>query len=125
MIIFAAINTSRSQPLFLSWLRDHLLPCPFKLITGLDCPGCGFQRAVLALMQGNLGESFRLYPPTIPLLLFFVYALADRFLKLDTEKGLIKKSLFIIIGWMVLISYGVKLWHMAHDNSPALTAAIM
>ncbi len=124
-IISAIINASRSQPLFISWLRDHLIPCPFKYITGLDCPGCGFQRSLLALMQGNLSESFRLYPPTIPLLLFFIYGIADRFFKLDTEKGLFKKTFFIVVGWVILINYGIKLWYIAHDRSPALAAAIM
>nr|WP_294791533.1 DUF2752 domain-containing protein [uncultured Mucilaginibacter sp.] len=125
MAIISAIIISRSQPLFISWLRDHLLPCPFKYITGLDCPGCGFQRSLLALVQGNLSESFRLYPPTIPLLLFFLYGIADRFFKLDNEKGLVKKSLFIVVGWVILINYGIKLWYIAHDRSPALAAAIM
>ncbi|MFD0750493.1 DUF2752 domain-containing protein [Mucilaginibacter calamicampi] len=123
VIVSAIINISRSQPLFISWLRDHLLPCPFKYFTGLDCPGCGFQRSVLALMQGNLSESFRLYPATIPLLLFIIYTLADRFFKLDTEKGLLKKSFFVIVGWLVLISYGFKLWHIAYDKSAALAVA--
>lgn len=125
LITTAVINISRGQPLFISWLRDHLLPCPFKYITGLDCPGCGFQRAILALMQGNFNESFHLYPPAIPLLLLFIYGIADRFLKLDTEKGLLKKSLFVLVGWIVLISYGVKVWHIAYDNSLALAEATM
>jgi hypothetical protein len=127
MAIIACINDiSRGQPLLISWLRDHLLPCPFKYITGLDCPGCGFQRAVLALAQGNFEQSFRLYPPAIPLLLLFIFGIADGLFKMDTEKGLLKKSFFILVGWMVLISYGFKLWHVyAYDSSPALAAATM
>ena len=27
--------------------------CPFKLVTGLQCPGCGIQRALHALLQGR------------------------------------------------------------------------
>lgn len=27
--------------------------CPFKLLTGLSCPGCGIQRAVHALLNGR------------------------------------------------------------------------
>ncbi|MGY3214951.1 DUF2752 domain-containing protein [Mucilaginibacter sp. HD30] len=125
-LITALINISRGQPVFISWLRDHLLSCPFKYITGLDCPGCGFQRAVLALVQGDINESFRIYAPTIPLLLFFTYTLTDRFFKLDTEKGLLKKSLFVLVGWIVLINYGIKLWGIfTHDNSLAFAAATM
>jgi hypothetical protein len=33
----------------------HLLPpCPFKAVTGLDCPGCGLTRGVRELVRGHL-----------------------------------------------------------------------
>jgi hypothetical protein len=98
-----------SRLIFINWLQNHLLPCPFKYFTGIDCPGCGFQRSVMALIQGNLYKSFALYPAAIPLLLFFAYGLADKFFKLDTSKNIIKKSLFIFIGSIVLVSYSIKL----------------
>ncbi len=31
--------------------------CPFKLLTGLNCPGCGIQRAVHALLHGRFAEA--------------------------------------------------------------------
>lgn len=35
-----------------------LIPkCPFKLLTGLDCPGCGFQRAMHALLHGDIAQA--------------------------------------------------------------------
>lgn len=97
---------------FFKWLQGHLIPCPFKYFTGIDCPGCGFQRSVLALVHGDLHESFLLYPPAIPLLLFFVYGIADGFFKLDTKKEVVKKTLFIVIGSMVMISYIFKLYYL-------------
>lgn len=33
---------------------DVLLPCPFHAATGLDCPGCGTTRALIALTRGDL-----------------------------------------------------------------------
>jgi hypothetical protein len=37
-----------------------LMPkCPFKMLTGLDCPGCGFQRAMHALLHGHVAEAIR------------------------------------------------------------------
>ncbi|OAQ41839.1 hypothetical protein A5893_01605 [Pedobacter psychrophilus] len=44
-------------------MSGFLLPCLFKKITNLDCPGCGFQRSVLSLFEGDFLESWQLYPP--------------------------------------------------------------
>jgi hypothetical protein len=99
-----------SRLTFVSWLQNHLIPCPFKYLTGIDCPGCGFQRSVLALIQGDVSKSFTIYPPTIPLLIFFAYGIADSFFKLDNQKGIIKKAGFIIAGTIVLVSYGIKMF---------------
>ncbi len=32
-------------------------PCPMKVATGLDCPGCGGLRCVHSLMEGNIGAA--------------------------------------------------------------------
>lgn len=106
------IYTSCSQLGFIHWLQDHLIRCPFKYLTGIDCPGCGFQRSLIALMQGDFSRSFSTYPPTIPLLLLFVYGIADAFFKLDTPAFLVKKTLFIVTGNIVLISYFLKMWYL-------------
>jgi hypothetical protein len=87
-----------------------LLPCPFKYITGIDCPGCGFQRSVLALLQGDLHKSFQFYPPAIPLIIFFIYGIADGIFKLDTKNEIIKKTGFIVAGSIILVSYCIKLY---------------
>ena len=33
--------------------------CPFHLITGLQCPGCGTQRAIHCLLHGDMMEALR------------------------------------------------------------------
>lgn len=46
-------------------------PCPLKKFAGLDCPGCGSQRAFHALLHLQFGEAFRFNPlaiASIPLL---------------------------------------------------------
>jgi hypothetical protein len=104
-----------SQLVFINWLQSHLIRCPFKYVTGIDCPGCGFQRSVLALVQGNLHESFTLYPPTIPLLLVLAYYLAGRVLKWNGEKFVSKRMLVIAMAAIVIFNYGVKLWALYHN----------
>uniref|UniRef100_UPI004055EB1F DUF2752 domain-containing protein n=1 Tax=Alistipes sp. TaxID=1872444 RepID=UPI004055EB1F len=48
--------------------------CPFKFFTGLDCPGCGSQRALHALLQGNFVEAFW-YNPFLWLVMPYLLAL--------------------------------------------------
>jgi hypothetical protein len=51
---------------------NGMLPCPVKTWWGIDCPGCGFQRAFFALLQGDLSESWHHYPALIPFLVTMV-----------------------------------------------------
>lgn len=110
LVNFTILQISRSRQLSVSWLQNHLLPCPFKYITGIECPGCGFQRSVIALIQGKLHQSLQLYPAAIPLLIFFTYGFADKRFNLDTPENTIKKTVAVLMGIMILGSYVIKLW---------------
>ncbi|MGC8759863.1 MAG: DUF2752 domain-containing protein [Bryobacteraceae bacterium] len=37
-------------------------PCPFRLCTGMSCPGCGATRAVHALLHLRFEEAWKLNP---------------------------------------------------------------
>ena len=40
--------------------NSHFYPkCPFKLLTGYECPGCGSQRAIHYLLNLNIGSAFK------------------------------------------------------------------
>lgn len=41
---------------------DFFPPCPFRLLTGLQCPGCGSTRAFHQLLHGHLGAALALNP---------------------------------------------------------------
>jgi hypothetical protein len=43
--------------------------CPFKLMTGLPCPGCGMTRSVVALLHGDITTSTYYHPLGAPLVL--------------------------------------------------------
>ncbi|MEI7056397.1 DUF2752 domain-containing protein [Nocardioides sp. CCNWLW239] len=38
-------------------IEDGPVLCPFRLLTGLPCPGCGLTRSWVYLMHGDLGSS--------------------------------------------------------------------
>ena len=45
---------------FTNPLESQLAPkCFWKLATGTDCPGCGFQRALHAFLHGNFADAAR------------------------------------------------------------------
>lgn len=50
-------------------IPEGLTLCPFKLLTGHACPGCGMGHAVVYAMRGRFAESFRFHPLGTPLLL--------------------------------------------------------
>lgn len=93
--------------MFLDWLEHHLLPCPTKYFFGMECPGCGMQRAIIELLRGNLVESIKLYPPLIPMLLMLVVLVIN--LKVNSavwQKVL--KYFFIANVAIILINYIFK-----------------
>lgn len=62
-------------------------PCPFHLLTGFDCPGCGMTRAFLLLSQLRLGEAVAAHPAAPALLLAMVgYALRPGWRALRSER---------------------------------------
>ena len=110
--------------LFYKWLQGHLISCPFKSLTGIDCPGCGFQRAAIALLQARLRDSISLYPPLIPILLFGCYCIADSYFKIGNKKPKLKTNLFMLVGVIVLLSYSLKMWGLYHGYITSAFAAI-
>ena len=93
--------------MFFNWLEHHLLPCPIKHFFGIECPGCGMQRAIIELLKGNLWDSIRLYPPLIPLIILFILLIIN--LKVNSiawQKTL--KYWFIVNAIIILTNYIFK-----------------
>lgn len=64
---------------FLNPVDYALVPkCPFKLLTGFACPGCGIQRAVHAALHGAWAEAWAYNR-------FLIYSLPYLFLVMLTE----------------------------------------
>ena len=48
--------------------------CPFKMLTGLPCPGCGGTRALVELLHGRFTEALWLNPVSVLVIVFAVIA---------------------------------------------------
>ncbi len=94
--------------LFIGKADILFLPCPIKYLIGLDCPGCGFQRSLFALLTGNLAESFQLYPPTIPFLLAFIAGILAWKFKLNQNSNWLK-GLYFFTGFVMFANYFYKI----------------
>lgn len=88
--------------MYLEGLEDYMLPCTNKQIFGIECLGCGAQRAAAFLFRGEFTAAFLMYPAIYPLLFFAVFLLFDMFLKFryseTTKLVLVLATLILIIG---------------------------
>lgn len=84
--------------------------CVFKLATGLDCPGCGSQRAVHALLNGHFLEALRynaLFLAEIPLIALIAMGQTlrnrmPRLFRFTCSRAFILTILVVIILWTIL-----------------------
>ncbi|MFT4612712.1 MAG: hypothetical protein ACI8QQ_001537 [Psychroserpens sp.] len=42
--------------------EDYMLPCLNKKLLGLDCMGCGMQRSIALILNGDFIAAFQMYP---------------------------------------------------------------
>ena len=90
------------------WLEQHMLSCPYKEGLGIDCPGCGLQRAFVALLRGDVAESLVLYPALLPMLCMFL--LLGLHLKFHLRHGaLALKLLFVFNALLIFGSWPTTL----------------
>jgi len=90
------------------WLEKRQLPCFYKSILGIECPGCGMQRAFIALLQGDLIGSIHLYPALIPTIAMLILLVVHVFFHLKNGAKMLM-WFFIINSGLIVISYIYKL----------------
>lgn len=88
-------------------IEDYMLPCFTKKILGVDCPGCGLQRSLVHLFQGDFVAAFEMYPAIYTILPLFSFLLADAFFKIKYVNRIIV-TLMISSVALILINYILK-----------------
>jgi len=54
-------------------MKDYMLPCFFKKYIGLDCIGCGMQRSLKLLFEGEFVKAFEMFPALYSTLFLFLF----------------------------------------------------
>ena len=56
-------------------MEEYMLPCMHKKLFGVECMGCGTQRAAYMVTQGDFVEAFKMYPAIYTFILLFAFLL--------------------------------------------------
>jgi len=84
--------------------------CPFRFLTGLQCPGCGATRALHQLVHGNFETAFTLNPLlliALPFLLFLLLRYSVIVMRGSVPRPLALPSSFTYALIAVVISFWI------------------
>ena len=86
------------------------IPCVFRLVTGLKCPGCGVTHMALCLLRGDLSGAFYENPVVLMLLpigLILAIRLTYRYLKTGGKRLTKWENRVVIAMIVLLIGFGI------------------
>ncbi len=90
----------------LFFMEGFMLPCLNKQLFGIECPGCGAQRSISLLFQGEVVEAFQMYPATFTIIPLLGVLLADNFFNIRYANKIIitlmVSSVVLILGNYIL-----------------------
>ena len=93
----------------IDWLKNHMFTCPSKNFFYFDCPGCGLQRSLVALFEGDFGRSFHLYPATIPILFCLIFTALHIMFRFKNGALIIKCS-YVFATLTIVVFYVYKIF---------------
>ncbi|WP_089664441.1 DUF2752 domain-containing protein [Gramella sp. MAR_2010_147] len=88
-----------------------MFPCLNKSLLGIECTGCGGQRAALLLFQGEFKEAFYMYPAIYSLAILLGFLLVNLFFKFKYDFN-IKIGLIVFNALIIAGAYILKMIHI-------------
>lgn len=88
-------------------IEDFMLPCLNKKFFGLECMGCGMQRAVALVFQGKFEDAFFMYPAIYSLIILSGVIVFSLFKTFKNSNKIIT-ILAILNGIIILTSFIFK-----------------
>jgi len=89
-------------------MEEFMLPCLNKQLFGIDCLGCGIQRATALLFKGEFVAAFKMYPAIYTLIILLIFLITNIWVKFKYDR-IIKISLIILNVLIVVIGYMIKM----------------
>lgn len=89
-------------------MEDYMLPCMNKRVFGVECPGCGVQRSLAHVAQGEFTEAFHMYPAIFTLIILVVFLILNKRYKFKYRKKIIL-TLAVINVVIIVVSYLIKM----------------
>ena len=80
---------------------------------GFDCPGCGLQRSVILIFEGEFLAAFKMYPAIYFLIATIFFVGLSQVIKLKFAFQIKLILLFLTVG-TIIISYILKMNHLFH-----------
>lgn len=88
--------------------EEYMLPCLSKRLFDLECFGCGLQRSVFLLFQGELVAAFKMYPAIYPLIVLSFFMGVNMFFNFKYSTKIINILAIVTIA-AIVISYLIKI----------------
>jgi hypothetical protein len=88
-------------------MEEFMIPCLSKKFIGIDCLGCGTQRAFLLLIKGEFVAAFKMYPAIYSLLLL-LFLIGLHYVHKSRDYSKIVISTAIINAIIMIVSYIYK-----------------
>jgi len=92
-------------------MEEFMLPCLNKELFGIDCLGCGAQRALVLVYQGKFMEAFKMFPAIYTILLLLLFLLTNLFLKFKGD-WYVKIGLILLNGLIIIVAYIYKMSYL-------------
>lgn len=110
----------------LYWLIH--MPCMFRLVTGLYCPGCGGTRAAKYLLTGQIGKSLQYHPLVLYMAVVVILEVVSAWIARKTgkpERYLGHEKTFIYLGvGIILLNWVVKNYLLVGKGIDLLAVAL-
>lgn len=115
-------------PLFISYTNHSTLEsdqsfCPFKMLSGFPCPGCGITKSMVFFYEGDIYKSFyyHLFGPFVLLIcVFLLFKFTVEFFKKQTVLEISyknKKKIAFILATFLIIYHTIRIIYFIHNNS--------